>query len=79
MTDENVTNKMCEERSGNIMRSLEELHEKIDNLDSTVRNGLTSQVSSNNTHIKMQWYFLSAIIIGLLALAGRIVYVAVGG
>ena len=78
MTDENVTNKMCEERSGNILRSLEELHEKIDNLDSTVRNGLSSEVTSNNAHIKMQWYFLGAIIIGLLAVAGRIVYAAVG-
>ena len=79
MTDENITNKMCEERSGNILRSLEELHEKIDNLDSTVRNGLTSEVTANNAHIKMQWYFLGAIIIGLLAVAGRIVYAAVGG
>ena len=73
-----MTDELSEERHENVLKSLNDLHTKIDELDKTVRNGLSAQVTSNNTHIKMQWYFLGGILIGMIALVGRIVYAAVG-
>jgi hypothetical protein len=72
--DEYVVPEWCKLKFDNHSKQLENLAVKVDELDKTVRNGISQRLASTHAHVKAQWVILGMIFAGVLGLLIKMVF-----